>query len=377
MTEETKIVINALQYRPNGSGISITLRELFGRFTSETKRKCRVILPKDSPVFPSSGKTEIIEIPYRYEEGIKRVAFQSFNMGKYCKNTILLTIDSKVPFFLPSSCRLIPLITDLAVFRLSETYQKSREILWKAQYKYLRNRATHFLTISEFTKAEMVDILGIPREKIDIIPSAASADMKEVIDSARLKEVRQKYSLPANYILFVGNFNPRKNLERLISAFDLWKEQTSMKHELVIAGGTGWKFSAESALRSIKHKGEIHFLDYVADLDMAALYSAADLFAFPTLYEGFGLPIIEAQLCGTPVLTSNISAMPEVGGEGALYVNPYDVATIADHMEKVLVDNALRNKIVCKGFENAKRFSWEASARKLDCIVERIIEEQQ
>jgi glycosyltransferase involved in cell wall biosynthesis len=222
----------------------------------------------------------------------------------------------------------------------------------------------------------MVDILGIPREKIDIIPSAASADMKEIVDKTILEDVRQKYGLPANYILFVGNFNPRKNLERLIRAFDLLKEQTSTKHELVIAGGAGWKFNAESALRSIRHKGDIHFLDYIADLDMPALYSAADLFVFPTLYEGFGLPIIEAQLCGTPVLTSNISAMPEVGGEGALYVSPYDVAAIADYMEKVLADNTLRSKIVCKGFENAKRFSWEESARKLDCIVERIMEEQ-
>lgn len=117
-------------------------------------------------------------------------------------------------------------------------------------------------------------------------------------------------------------------------------------------------------------KEAVHFLGYVPDGDMPALYSAADMFAFPTLYEGFGIPVIEAQRCGAPVLTSNVSALPEVGGDAAIYVDPYDVPDIARGMAELLMDRARREELVHKRYENAKRFSWEASAKKLNDIIE-------
>ena len=368
-----KIVINALQYRPDASGIAICMRELFGPFTKITHQQTQIVLPRNSPSFPCAKTTNLTEAPCTYNEGARRILFQSFILGiKYCKDAVLLTIDSKIPLILPRSSKLIPLVTDLAVFRLPAAYQRSRELLWKLQYRYLCRRGDHFLAISEFTKREMTTILGIAPERIDVIPCAGPNSIQRVNEEAILQSMRGKYHLNAPYVLFVGNYNPRKNLERLICAFDKMKRETELPHELVIAGGQGWKFDADKALKDITAKDAIRFIGYVPDEDMSAMYSGASLFVFPTLYEGFGIPLIEAQTCGVPVLASNGSALPETGGDGAFYVDPYDEGAIARGMTELLNDPARREELVQKGFQNVKRFSWEASAHKLNEIIEKL-----
>jgi glycosyltransferase involved in cell wall biosynthesis len=365
-----KVVINALQYKQNSSGIGILLRDLFGPYTCVARRQCQVVLPHDSPDFPASPAAEVIRIPWAHGQHLRRMLFQTFHLGrKYCQKAILLTTDSKVPFFLPKSCVLVPLVTDLAVYRLRETYQLSRVLWWRLQYWYVRRRADLFLAISEFTKQEMVEILHVPPEKIEVVPCACSSEMKPVKDGARLANIREKYDLPEHFVLFVGSFNPRKNLERLIRAFDRAKEK-GIPHRLVIAGEQGWKFNRDAALRGIGYCRDICFIGYVPDEDMPALYSAADLFAFPTLYEGFGIPVLEAQACGTPALTSSGSAMPEVCGESAVFVDPYDADSIAEGILSILRDPKLAASLIEKGLENVQRFSWTASARRLDEIVE-------
>ncbi len=365
-----KAVINALQYKKNSSGIGILLRDLFGSFTGVTQRYCQVILPHDSPDFPASPAAEVIRVPWSHGQHLRRMFFQTFQLGrKYCKNAILLTTDSKVPFFLPKSCFLVPLVTDLAVYRLRETYQLSRVVWWRLQYRYVCRRAKLFLAISAFTKEEMTEILHIPPEKIKVVPCACSPEMEPIMDTARLANLREKYHLPEHFVLFVGNFNPRKNLERLIRAFDRAKEE-GIPHQLVIAGEQGWKFDRDRALQRTKHSEDIRFIGYVPDEDMPALYSAADLFVFPSLYEGFGIPVLEAQACGTPVLTSNGSALPEVGGEGAVYVDPYNIDDISNGILRSLQDATLAENLSKKGLENVQRFSWKKSAIRLNRIVE-------
>ncbi len=377
MSKKTKIVINALQYKSNSSGIGIMMKEWFGPFTEVTRRNCEIVIPKNNPEFNCSSRVKLIEAPYTYDEGIKRIAYQSFRLGsKYCNDAILLTVDSKVPFILPKNCHVVPIVTDLALFRMGEAYQISRVLLWKKQYKYLRKRAERFIAISEFTKSEMMDILGIPSEKIDVIPCAASEKLAKVTDEDTLAKVRKHYNLNKPYILFIGSLNPRKNLERLIQAFDKMKNETDLPHELVIAGGLGWKFDESEVFKDVKAKDAIHSIGYVSDEYKAALYSAAELFAFPTLYEGFGIPVIEAQQCGTAVLTSNVSSLPEVGGDAAEYVNPYDVDDISAEMTKLLKDNEYREALVEKGYLNAKQFSWERSAVELNEVIEKIIAQQ-
>ena len=141
-------------------------------------------------------------------------------------------------------------------------------------------------------------------------------------------------------------------------------------HDLVIAGGQGWKFDRDRALADIHHRESIHFIGFVADKDMPALYSMSDSFLFPTLYEGFGIPVIEAQRCGTPVLTSNCTSLPEVGGDGALYVDPYDTDDMTNGILTLLQNKMLAAELTERGYRNAERFSWQASAEKLNDIIE-------
>lgn len=365
------IVINALQYKQNSSGIGVLIRELFSRYTAITERRCIVVLPYDGPDFPASSATQQIRIPWAHGQNLRRILFQTVVLGRrYGKDAVLLTTDSKTPFFLPRSCTLVPLITDLAVFRMPEVYRASRAMWWKLQYRYLCRRANLFLAISEFTRNEMVSVLGIPAEKIRVVPCAASLQMAPVSDADILSSLRARYHLPERFVLFVGNTNPRKNLTRMIRAFDLAKKNSGIPHHLVIAGEQGWKFDPTQALRSVEHREAVHFVGFVPDQDMPALYSAAELFSFPTLYEGFGIPVLEAQLCGTPVLTSCRSSLPEVGGDGALYVDPESEDDICSGMLHILQDPQTAAKLVEKGFANACRFSWKDSAQRLHQIIE-------
>ena len=435
---EKRIVINALQYKPEASGIAVLIRELFGRFAAQTKMRCTVVLPEGGPEFPGSSESgrssgrpaepaekafpepeepaekysdksgkhaektsdslaeaaekapaspaepaekasagpeasaDYVHAPCRYEQGIRRMWFQSFVMGpKYCKNAVLLTTDSKTPFFLPRSCVLVTLITDMAVFRLPETYQFTRVIWWKLQYKYLKHRADLILAMSESAKRDIMELLKIEEGRIRIIGGACGRQMSPVTDEKRLAAIREKYNLPAHYILFVGSFNPRKNLTRLIRAYD----RAKVSQSLVIAGGQGWKFEKDEALEGVKRRDEICFPGFIPDEDMDALYSAADLFVFPSLYEGFGMPVLEAQSCGTPVLASDNSSLPEVGGDGALYVDAKDEENIAAGMERILTDELFAGKLVQKGFRNAEQFSWERSVEELEGAIRETISE--
>lgn len=371
--KEKKIVINALQYKKNSSGIGVLIRELFGQYTAITNRMCEVVMPYDSPEFPGRSAVQI-RIPIKHGQSLKRIWFQTVEMGlRYCRDSVLLTTDSKVPLILPTNCVLLPLVTDLAVFRMPQVYRFSRVLLWKVQYRLICRHASHFLAISEFTKKEMTELLHIPREKIHVIPCAQTPALKPMDREAAYASIGSRYQLPEKYLLFVGNSNPRKNLERMIRAFDLAKEKGGFEHHLVIAGEQGWKFDRAKALEGVHHKDEIHFIGFVLDEDMAALYSAAELFVFPTLYEGFGIPVLEAQACGTPVLTSNCSSLPEVGADSAIYVDPMNAEDIGNGIIRILNDRQLSDELVRKGYANAARFSWQRSAEMLNEVVEEII----
>jgi len=371
------VVINALAYKKNSSGIGVLISELLIRFTAHTKRPSQIVLSQDSPSVTAGATTKLYYSPYSHKQGIRRILFQSLFFGRrFCKNAVLLTTDSKVPFFLPHSCRVVPVVTDLALLRMPSVYQASRVFIWRLQYRYLLKKSMRYVAISQFTKDEMIELLHIDADKIDVVYCAADARYARVTDERALDAIREKYALDKPYILFVGNANPRKNLDRLMRAFDLAKAQGDFPYQLILAGEYGWKFDRAAALSGLKHAASIRFLDFVSDEDMPQLYSAASLFAFPTLYEGFGIPMIEAQRCGVPVLASNVSSMPEVGGkDSAYYVDPESVEDISKGLRAVLLDQALAGQLVKNGYENAARFDWDKSAEQLSAIVERVITE--
>jgi glycosyltransferase involved in cell wall biosynthesis len=228
------------------------------------------------------------------------------------------------------------------------------------------NRAVRVLADSENTRKDLGELLDIPPEKVSVVTPGVSQHFRPVRDSVRLNEVRARYNLPEWFILFVGTIEPRKNLARLISAFGQLRRQTGLPHALVLAGSPGWLY--QEIYDQVGKEGlaeHVIFPGFVADADLPALYTLADLLAFPSLYEGFGIPPLEAMACGTPVVASNNSSLPEAVGAAALLIDPEDVGGMADAMARVLGDANLRARLSDLGRAQAARFTWRSAAEKL------------
>ena len=226
-------------------------------------------------------------------------------------------------------------------------------------------RATHILADSDATRQDLLNIWQVPPEKVTVLYSGVHERFEPVGDVALITAVRHKYHLQDwPYILSVGTLQPRKNYQMLIRAFALLADKVS--HHLVISGGKGWLY--DEMLAEVERQGltgRVHFIGFVDDADLPTLYSEADLFVFPSLYEGFGLPLLEAMGCGTAVLTSNSSSLPEVAGTAARQLPPTDEAAWTENMLALLTDIELRDKLVLAGLTQAKQFSWQTAAQQL------------
>ena len=230
------------------------------------------------------------------------------------------------------------------------------------------NRADHVIADSQATKDDLHHLYGVNENKVTVLYGGVDSRFKPV-DSAAAQAVRQKYDLDKSpFILSVGTVQPRKNYGRLIEAVAQVRKHHP-EFQLVIAGGRGWlEDPIYETLHGTGMEPYTHFVGFVDDEDLPALYTAAACFAFPSLYEGFGLPILEAMACGTPVVTSNISSLPEAAGEAALLVDPHDVTAIADALQQILSNTSLTDQLIQKGFQHIKAFTWAQSARKLKQI---------
>ena len=237
--------------------------------------------------------------------------------------------------------------------------------------RFLR-AANAVIADSECTKGDATRLYGIDEAKIKVIYPGVKARFHPA-DSETIEAARARYSLPERFILFVGTIEPRKNLNTLLEAYQALRSRGS-NFNLVIVGKTGWLYeSLFRRLRELGVEGEVAFPGFIPDVDLPALYSAADLFVFPSLYEGFGLPPLEAMACGTPVIVSDTSSLPEVVGDAGLLVDPYDVKGLAIAIERVLTDAQLQTEMRTKGLERAKQFTWEKAARETLAVYETVV----
>ncbi|MBK7895803.1 MAG: glycosyltransferase family 1 protein [Candidatus Promineifilaceae bacterium] len=234
-------------------------------------------------------------------------------------------------------------------------------------------RATHILADSEATRQDLLKIWQVPDDKVTVLYSGVHERFQPVADVGMVTAVRQKYHLQNfPYILSVGTLQPRKNYQMLIRAFAPLAD--NLPHHLVISGGKGWLY--DEMLAEVERQGltgRVHFIGFVDDADLPTLYSAADLFVFPSLYEGFGLPLLEAMGCGTAVLTSNSSSLPEVAGAAAHQLAPQDQPAWTATMQQLLTNHALRAQMVQAGQAQARHFSWQKSAEQLLAIYQRLL----
>lgn len=232
------------------------------------------------------------------------------------------------------------------------------------------NRANHVLADSHSTKQDLMDIYHVLDEKITVVGAGVEERFQPINDSVVLDTVSRRYNLPPKFILSVGTLEPRKNFTGLIKAF----EQSPVRetHHLVIAGGKGWLYDdIFAAAQNSPVADRIHLIGFVADDDLPALYSLADIFAYPSHYEGFGIPVIEAMACGAPVVCANNSCLPEVAGESALQITATDTPELADALHRLAIDNSLRESAIREGFLQAQKFNWPDAARRLLTVYQR------
>ncbi len=278
-----------------------------------------------------------------------------------------------VPLF--KTCKQVVAILDLTWFKHRKKHIWIKQLYFRTLIPLAVRQTERVIVISQSTKKDLIKILKVPEDKIAVTHLGTSLAFRVVEDQKKLSGIRTKYNLPRQFILFIGVLEPRKNIPGLVRAFSRFKEGTNLSHKLVIGGGRSYGWKNKEIFQVIEDLGmdkEIIFTDFILEADLPALYNLADLFVLPSFYEGFGLPILEAQACGCPVITSNISSMPEVGGDAALFVDPDDIKELAEAMRRILTDDKLKAEMIKKGFENLKRFSWEKAARETLKVFEGI-----
>lgn len=258
-------------------------------------------------------------------------------------------------------------VHDLGYVYFPEAHQliQRRYLEWSTRHSV--RRATRVIADSLATATDLSAHYGVPQDRISVIYLGVDESLTRVTDPDVLEAARARYGLPERYLLFMGTLQPRKNIARIVQGYARWAaSQPDPDVALVIAGQQGWLYDPTWTAGV----GGVILPGYIHDEDVAALYSGAEALVFPTLHEGFGFPVLEAMRCGTPVITSTTSSLPEVAGDAALLVNPRDVDAIAGAIGRVLAESKLREGLIDRGFAQSARFSWQRTAEQTLQVIE-------
>ena len=381
-TKRPRIGFDATAAFTQGGGIGRYTRELLGALLREQgSYRFQVFTARSPQTSPSK-----YELSSAAEASIKRVPLTPRWLYRIWYRLRLpvpvqlftgrIDLFHSPDFVLPPVMGPIPtLLTvhDLSFEYYPETFTPSLVTYLRRVVPWSVRRATRVLADSESTRSDLMSLYQTPGQKITVLYSGVNEQFRPIRSQPTLSTVRAKYGIGDEpYIFTVSTLQPRKNHRMLIEAFS--RLVSAAQINLVIAGGKGWLYDEMAAeIMRLGLTERVHFLGFVDDEDLPTLYSAASLFVFPSLYEGFGLPILEAMACGTPVLASDASSLPEVSGDAALQLPPSDVAAWTAAMRNLLEDDGLRKRLVAAGFERAKRFTWERSARELLGIYELLL----
>jgi glycosyltransferase involved in cell wall biosynthesis len=256
-------------------------------------------------------------------------------------------------------------IHDMSLTMFPKYHPPRRVLLNRPLVDFAARRADAIITVSESAKRDIVRLYGSHAERIHVVHEAAAPSFQPVRDRAVLDRVRQRYDLAERFILYVGTIEPRKNLPKLIEGFANRRKSGQLAHQLVCAGPYGWlSRDIEDLIDRLQIEDAVRFTGYVPFEDLPALYSLAEMFVFPSLYEGFGLPVIEAMACGTPVVTGHVAALAEVGGGAVEQVAHLDADSLGDAIVRLAEDRQRREKLSSLGLERARMFSWARAARE-------------
>jgi glycosyltransferase involved in cell wall biosynthesis len=288
----------------------------------------------------------------------------------------VLHVQFTAPPFCP--CPVVVSIHDLSFEHLPQTFNRRSRTQLRLTVRHSARRAARILSLSEHTRRDIIETYSIAAERISAIPLAAPSHFARVQDNRELQRVRHNYGIDRDYILSVGSIQPRKNLARLVQAYASLRGSNSADKlpKLVLVGKCAWLY--EETLRALDQTGvkdAVILTGYVPETDLPALYSGALCFVYPSYFEGFGLPPLEAMKCGAPVIVGNRTSLPEVVGDAALTVDPFDVEAIANALKTLIDDSALRDELSLKGQERARMFDWRETARKTLRVYEEVARE--
>ncbi len=281
------------------------------------------------------------------------------------KINLFLSPYYKKPFFTP--CKSIITIHDLNPLFLPPISMKGwfkNRLYFRTLLKLSSRKVDRIITVSQYSKKDIVEYFRVPEEKIEVICHCVDERYRPI--SSNSEEVTSKYGIDRKFIFYFGNFNPHKNVKALIEAYYRLPQKTKDKYQLVLGGRRDrYCMSLEKMVKHLKIEERVVFTGFISEEDLPAIYSAAELFVFPSLREGFGLPPLEAMACGTPVITSNTTSLPEVVGEAGILVNPYNVDEIKAAIIEVLTNSTLRNDLIQKGLERSRRFTSEKTTKQI------------
>ncbi len=275
----------------------------------------------------------------------------------------LVHVQFAAPLLCPT--RIVVTVHDIMFDRHPEFFTPSDLAQLRARVPRTLRHAAAVLTVSEYSRRDIIRHYGLSPERVVVTPNAADPMFAPVRDPARLAMVRTRYGTGDRFVLFAGALKPNKNLPAVVDAYVRLRHADAIRHRLVLVGAQANQIM-DDVFAPARHSGyaaDIVLTGHVPTDDLVALYSAAQLFVQPSIFEGFGLPVLEAMTCGTAVVTSSVTSMPEVAGEAALLVDPRDVDGLAEAMRHVLTNTALRQRLEIAGLQQASRFSWERTAR--------------
>ena len=367
-----KVALYCRDYPVWGKGVGEFVREMVGALMRRSGDDFYyyIVLPEGAEFSEQLNNAEIVPLPKAHR------VIQDHVLAPRIINRLGVDLAWLPKNVLPYGLKTLTIVTflDLAYFMPEyNAYPFADCVYMKRMFRRSAAKASLIVAISEQTRRDTIKILGAPPEKVVTIPLAAGSQFRRIDDPEAVARVRNKYSLPADFIFYAGSLTPRKNLMRLLEAYE--RIMADIPHDLVITGWMSWNHAVlKEVLDRIGNR--IHLTGRIAREDLPVVYNAASVYAHPSLYEGFGLTVLEAQACGVPVLNSTASCMPEVGGDGALYVDPLDTVAMAQGLRKLCLDPEVRRDLIDKGQENAKRFSWEKSADLLHAQFRRLCEAQ-
>ena len=367
-----RIAIDGKRYYLNSSGLGRYSRSLvdhlLGLEDAEDLDIC-LYRPKGEVKFQPKSHQRLTELTAEYLiPGHIGNAFWRFTKLPTLINSGSYDLFHGPSHVLPGrlKCPSVVTMLDLIFMRYPQYFRAWDRNYYRISFSRSARLADHIISISEATKADLVNLFGIREEKISVIYPGFD-DVFTRLPQNRLDEIRKKYELPRDYVLYVGNIEPRKNVLELAQAFNSMKESSSIDKDvhLLIVGQKGWFYKdIFDGIDALPCREQIRFVGPVYGEDLAGVYQIARVMAYPSMFEGFGYPVLEAMRQGTPVLTSGISSMPEAGGDAAHYVNPESLDDIASGLCRILNDESYRQELIEKGTRHAEGFTAEKMAKE-------------